>query len=136
MAYTTQAKIVSKIPAQHLNDACDDDGDGSADSGVLDGIIETVSTSIDSYLAGLYETPFADPAPAVCQEAALIFACENVYDRRQILDKNPWKDRADAMRTRLEAIGKGSMPLDVTIEKEYTPGAAITEDVSVDGSMS
>lgn len=135
MAYTTQAKLIGKIPAPHLNDACDDDGDGSADSGVLDAIIANAATAVDAYLAGLFEVPFTDPAPAACQEAALIFACEEVYDRRQVSDRNPFKERADWWRKRLEAIGKGEIPLDATIEKEYTPGAAITENVSVDESM-
>jgi phage gp36-like protein len=135
MAYTTQAKIVAKLPAQHLNDACDDDGDGSADNGVLDAVIAGAATAVDAYLAGLYSVPFADPAPAVCQEAALVFACETIYDRRQIVEKNPYKERADFWRDRLEKIGKGEIPLDASQAKEYTPGAAITEDVSVDDTM-
>ncbi len=136
MAYTSQSAISAKIPAPHLNDACDDDGDGSADSGVLDSIIAGAEIAVNAYLAGLFAVPFTTTVPAVCQEAALVFACEMVYDRRQILDKNPYKERADFWRTRLERIGAGELPLDATIEKEYTPGAAITEDVSVNESMS
>lgn len=135
MPYTTQAAISAKIPLQHLNDACDDDGDGSADSGVLDNIIASAATAVDSYLAGLYTVPFADPAPAPCQEAAFIFACETIYDRRQILDRNPYRDRADFWRKRLEAIGNGEIPLDAAQEKTNTPGASILTDAEVDGSM-
>lgn len=136
MAYTSQSAISAKIPLQHLNDACDDDGDGSADSGVLDSIVAGAGNAVDAYLAGLYPVPFLTTIPAVCSEAALVFACETVYDRRQILDKNPYKERADFWRDRLEKIGKGGLPLDASQEKEYTPGAAITEAVSVDGTMS
>lgn len=134
MPYTTQSEIETKIPATHLVDALDDDGDGTADEGVLTAIIESAGNAVDAYLAGLYAVPFATvPAPA--REAAFVFACETIYDRRQILDKNPFKDRADFWRKRLEAIGKGEIPLDASQAKSYTPGAAITEDVSLDGSM-
>jgi hypothetical protein len=90
---------------------------------------------VDAYLSGLYTVPFADPAPAPCREAAFVFACERVYDRRQILEKNPFKDRADFWRKRLEAIGKGEIPLDANQGKSFTPGAKVTENVAIDGSM-
>lgn len=134
MSYCTQAQIETTIPPQHLNDALDDDRDGTADSGILDNIIEKASQQVDALLSGRYEVPFATPPTAV-KEAAFIFACELIYDRRQILDKNPFKDRADKWRERLEKIGAGDLPLDAATEPAFTPGAAITENVSVDGSM-
>jgi phage gp36-like protein len=115
MAYTTQSQIESAIPAQHLNDALDDDRDGAADAGVLDQVIASADQAVDAYLGGLYTTPFASP-PAAVQEASFIFACERIYDRRQILEKNPFRDRADAWRSRLEKIGAGKLPLDAAIE--------------------
>lgn len=134
MAYTTQAKIESKIPPPHLNDALDDDRDGTADSGVIDTIIEVASTAVDALLAARYEVPFTTP-PAMVQEAALIFACEAIYDRRQILDKNPYTARADDWRELLGKIGGGAGSIDAATEQSFTPGAAITEDVDVDESM-
>ncbi len=134
MAYTTQSEIETKIPAQHLVNALDDDGDGNADTGVLTAIIESAGNAVDAYLAGLFTVPFVT-VPAPCREAAFVFACETIYDRRQILEKNPFKDRADFWRKRLEAIGKGEIPLDAAQTKAYTPGASILEDADVDGSM-
>ena len=134
MAYTTQSEIETKIPATHLVDALDDDGDGTADSGVLTSVIESAGNAVDAYLAGLFTVPFVT-VPAPCREAAFVFACETIYDRRQIFDKNPFRDRADFWRKRLEAIGKGEIPLDASQEKAYAPGAAITEDVSIDETM-
>lgn len=136
MAYTTQSEIETKIPPQHLVDALDDDGDNAADPGLLANIIASASNAVDAYLAGLFPVPFVDPAPAVCREAAFVFTVEAIYDRRQIFDKNPFRDRADFWRKRLEAIGKGEVPLDASQVKAYTPGAAVTEDVSIDESMS
>lgn len=135
MAYTTQEKIQTLIPAQNLTDALDDDRDGSADDGLLDTIIETAANAVDAYLAGLFTVPFTTP-PAPIQEAALIFACEMVYARRLGLDeKNPFTVRANVWRERLQKIGAGQLPLDAATEKPNTPGAAITEAVSLDDTL-
>lgn len=135
MSYVTQSRIQTVIPAPHLNDALDDDRDGMADSGVLDEIIAAASQAVDALLAPRYAVPFEDPAPALVAEGAFIFACELIYDRRQITDKNPFKERADKLRTRLDGIGKGEGELDAALPHAVIPGAAITEDVSVNDTM-
>lgn len=135
MSYVTQARIETAIPAAHLRDALDDDGDGQADSGLIEEIIASASQAVDAFLAGLFTVPFADPAPAVAAEAAFVFACERIYDRRQILEKNPFAERADFWRKRLEAIGKGEIPFDASQVKPKSPGAAVTSNVGIDGSM-
>jgi phage gp36-like protein len=135
MAYTTQARIETAIPAQHLVDALDDDGDGMPDGGVLTEILASADQAVDAFLAGLFAVPFVAPAPAAVCEAAFVFACERIYDRRQILDKNPWSGRADDWRKRLEEIGSGKLALDAGLEKSFTPGAVVTETARVDGSM-
>ncbi len=135
MGYTTQARIETAIPPQHLRDALDDDGDGQADDGLLDEIIASASQAVDAALAGLFSVPFADPAPAVVAEAAFVFACERVYDRRQITERNPWRGQADTWRERLEKIGKGELKLDASQDKAFVPGAVVTDTLGVDGSM-
>ena len=135
-AYTTQARIQAAIPAPILVDACDDDGDGSADSGVLDEVIAAASNAVDGLLAGRFSVPFAgDPGPTV-REASFVFACELVYDRRELTDtKNPFKSRADAMRTLLSKIAAGDQPLDASKPVAFTPGAAVTEDTTLNSSL-
>jgi hypothetical protein len=133
--YVTQAQIETAIPAQHLRDALDDNGDGLPDTGVLEAIITSAGQAADAFLAGLFSVPFADPAPAAVAEAAFCFACERIYDRRQIFGKNPWTERAGFWRGRLAEIGSGKMPLDATLEKSFAPGAAVTEPARIDGTM-
>ena len=116
--YVNSAQIQTAIPAPHLNDACDDDHDGAADSGVLDAIISQACQAVDAFLAPRYEVPFTDPAPPACREAAFVFAAELVYDRRQVFDKNPFKDRADDWRERLEKIGAGQGTIDASLAEE------------------
>lgn len=131
MSYVTQAQIETELPPLHLNDALDDDADGVADSGLLDAIISRAEQAVDAFLGGIFVVPFTTP-PAVVKEAAFVFACEAIYNRRQILEKNPYKERADYWRTRLEKIGNGELPLDAATPKEVAPGVAITEDAAVD----
>jgi phage gp36-like protein len=134
MSYCTQAQIETAIPATHLNDALDDDRDGAADADVLANIISSAEQAVDSFLAGLFAVPFITP-PAPVKEAAFVFACERIYDRRQILEKNPFKDRADFWRKRLEQIGAGELPLDSATDAAFTPGAVVTENAVVNGTM-
>jgi phage gp36-like protein len=136
--YVTQSQIHTAIPAQHLNDALDDDGDGLADPGLLDAIISSASQAVDAFLAGLYTVPFADPAPAVVAEAAFVFACERIYDRRRLDaagdQANPWRARANSFRERLEKISRNQLKLDQSLDKPNTPGALITESPAIDAS--
>mgnify|MGYP001267666839 CR=1 FL=1 len=131
MSYCTQAQIETTIPAPVLNDALDDDRDGTADTGVLTNIIAQADQAVDAFLGGIYTVPFETP-PAAVREASYIFACELVYARRQVVQENPFTARADAWRTRLQKIGNGEMPLDNATSKTFTPGASILVDADVD----
>ena len=133
MAYTTQTDIETTIPAPHLVDALDDDRDGVADASKLDEVIAVADNAVDAYLAGIYTTPFATP-PAAVKEAAFVFACELIYDRRRATP-NPWKERADFWRTRLEKIGNGDLPLDANEAREFDPGKEVTETMATSGTF-
>jgi len=69
---------------------------------------------VDAYLASSYVTPFTDPIPAKVSEAAFLFACERIYDRRELIDKNPYRARADEMRAILKLIAQGEIQLDAS----------------------
>ena len=135
MAYLTLNDLAAAIPAPLLNDACDDDRDGVADSGLLDQIIQRAGDAVDSYLASLYSTPF-NPVPPVVKEAALVFACEQIYDRRlQPEETNPMRERAKTWRARLADIGADKLPLDASFNRSFTPGAVISEAIGLDATL-
>jgi hypothetical protein len=135
MPYTTQAQLETEIPPPHLIEALDDDGDGVADAGQLDAVIASASQAVDALLSPRFSVPFADPAPAPVREAAFAFAGEKIYLRRPQGERNPFKTRADFWREHLAKIGRGEAELDAATVRAFTPGAAITESVSVDASM-
>jgi phage gp36-like protein len=131
MSYVTQAELEVLIPAAHLVNGLDDDGDGVADAEVLAGVLAAAGRMVDAYLEGLYATPLTDPIPNLVREAALAFAAELVYARRQTPgEKNPWTGRADGWRARLKEIGEGEAPLTLANGGAAAP-VAITEPVTV-----
>ena len=109
MAYILQSDIKGMIPEALLTQALDDNGDGQADIGVWDCIALDVQKAIDGPLAAAYAVPFATPLPDILQEAAKVFACELLYQRRgYAANVNPWTKRADECRAQLKAIADGS----------------------------
>ena len=74
--------------------------------------------------------------PPVVKEASLIFACEQIFDRRlQPEESNPWRERAKTWRARLADIGADKLPLDASFNRSFTPGAVISESIGLDTTL-
>lgn len=116
MAYTSQAEIEALLPPAFLTEALDDDRDASADSGLLDAVIQAAGDEIDGLLSPSYDVPFTDtPLPALVRSAARILTCEALWLRRgHSGDANPWTSRANDVRRRLEDAGRGDVALTAT----------------------
>ena len=134
MPYVTRQQVESKLPPPILIEALDDDGDGNEDQGQFNNIVATAAQEVDAYLAGLYTVPFADPAPAKVCEAALCFVLEAIYGRRatggDARNPNPWKTQAKFWRDHLQKVGNRELPFDAAIDKAFTPGAVIVDDMA------
>lgn len=123
--YVTRQQVIAKIPAQVLNDALDDNGDGKEDAGAFDNVVAVASQEVDGYLGGLFTVPFATP-PAKVREATLAFVLEMLYQRRNIEeDKNPHAKTAKYYRDHLQKVGNRELPFDAATDKEFEPGAVI-----------
>jgi len=64
-AYLTQAQLLGAIPANKLNDALDDDGDGHPDAGIIAQIIADASAAADGRLGARYPTPFTSELSSI-----------------------------------------------------------------------
>ena len=129
MPYVQQSDIVADIPPQFLLEALDDNGDGIQDTGLWDLIAQQVSDAIDGYLGLRYAVPIPPLGDGsyfpVILNAGRVLACEKLYGRRgQYADKNPWAARANAVRSQLNLISKGQLPLDPT-ENRKDPSASV-----------
>jgi phage gp36-like protein len=137
MSYITREEIQNEIPALHLTEALDDDRDGVEDAGLFDALVAQASLQVDSYLASVFTVPFTGTTiPSTVRQAAYLFLGELIYARRpHVSAKNPFTDRADAMRKRLELIGTGKIAMDYATTPSQSPGAAITEAPSIDATL-
>jgi phage gp36-like protein len=117
VAYTTQERIQARIPAAILNDALDDDKDGAIDEDVLAEILQAASDAVDAMIGMTVTVPMTDP-PAAVTESAFCFACEMIYDRRQVTEKNPYRPQADAWRKTLGLVAEGKLSLSATTGPE------------------
>src|SRR5262249_9140052 len=133
-SYISRSQIETKVPPPILVEALDDDGDGNEDSGLFDSIIAAASQEVDGYLSGLYAVPFPDPLPAKVSQAALCFALDIIYGRRatsgESRNPNPWKSQAQFWREHLQKVGNREIPFDAGVDKAFSPGAVITEDMA------
>lgn len=134
MAYVERSQVEDRVPPPVLNDALDDDGDGVEDEGRFDSLVASASAEVDGYLGGLFTVPFSEPVPAKVKAAALVFVLEMVYQRRAAEEgKNPFSGQAKWWREHLQRVGNRELPFDAATTKAFSPGAAVTEDVSANG---
>lgn len=122
MAYTTRQAIKGLIPPDILTEALDDDRDGQEDPGNWEAVLAAACEAVDSRLGSRYDTPFADPVPAIVAEGAKVFVLELLHARRGATpEANPLTAQANAMRKRLEGIGEGRAPLVPELSRKRPP---------------
>lgn len=113
MIYTSQSLINGYISAQNLINLTDDNGTGSLDFSVLNAAMTTASNVVDGMLSATYQVPFTGTFPTLVVQAATIFTCEALFDRRLVPgENNIFRSRADGFRKQLEQIAQNRGGLD------------------------
>ena len=134
--YVTQQQLEDELGGSaRLLEALDDDNDGKLDDGLVNRICQRASDAVDSHLSGRYVVPLS-PVPKLAVEAAIIFACEQIYNRRRqgTDEKNPYTSRATDLRNRLKRIADREESLDAREKPAFNPGAVIGRPSSLSGS--
>ncbi|MDE2106827.1 MAG: DUF1320 family protein [Patescibacteria group bacterium] len=134
--YLTQQLLEDELGGHNrLVEALDDNGDGQIDAGLVSRICQRASDAVDSFLSGRYVVPLS-PVPKLAVEAALIFACEQIYNRRRqgVDEKNPYTARANDLRDRLKRISDREESLDAQEVPAFKPGAVIQRPSAINGS--
>ena len=129
--YTTRQDVKAYIPEEFLLQALTDDA-GSAEEtpGIWESVLAVAEAEVDGYLGARFAVPF-DPVPDVVRMASLLFVAEALYARRGSYGSaNPFTARADAMRTKLERIGRGEEPLTYGAPTGRTSVMVISEDAA------
>ena len=126
--YVAIEQIEALIPRDVLAQALSD-GDGTdIDLAIWTRVEAAAAAAIDGALAGRYSVPFSAPVPSVIQDAALVFCCEIIYQRRGIpTEQNPFAQRARDCRAALAQIAAGDRNLSTTTAKAVSSGVVIAE---------
>lgn len=127
MNYIILSHLSAGIPGQHLIEALDDNGDGSADPDAIEAVLSEASRAVDGILGERFTTPFANPLPAVVHSAAVAFGSELIYQRRGLHGKeNPFTSQADEARARLKEIAEGKRALSPDARRAKPSASVIT----------
>lgn len=109
--YITAEELIAKIPAADRDAACDDDGNGSADTGMLTAVIEQACDEVDTFysIRGV-ATPLSVTDNPLAKQAALHLAIETLYTRRgEPAERNPYHKTCEQMRALLNKVAAGTM---------------------------
>ena len=128
--YITRQELIGHISQAQLDEALQDTKNAklSADD-VWEQLHASIANDIHWRIEPRVKVPFYSNVPAIVKRAALVFACEAIFQRRKIAPKdNPFTPPADEMRKRLDAIGSGSAPLGSSVEETYNDGAIVISE--------
>ena len=134
-AYATQADLARYIDATVLIELADDDVDGDADTGVIDGILEDCSRRIDGALANAgYTVPITTPGNDARSLAARLALGPLYGRRREVALSDADRLMIEQAEAELLAIGKGNLTLTGAVKASdstsYPGGIAVTSDDS------
>jgi phage gp36-like protein len=130
MGYTSQADLIAFLQAVKVTQALDDQDVGVADAALFAAIQTAVDNEIHGYLEGRYICPI-NPAPALVKDAELVLEAELLWTRRGFTEQNnPWSDRANKIRDRLEQIRNGDAPLSRSASLGLDAGGIVSEPSS------
>jgi len=134
--YITQQNLQDELGGPNrLLEPLDDANTGVLDVGLVGRICQRASDAVDSFLSGRYVVPLS-PVPKLAIEAATIFACEQIYNRRRqgVDETNPYGARAKEFRAQLKRISDRVESLDAQERPAFRPGAIIAEESKTQGS--
>lgn len=126
ISYLTSDELIAKIPAADRDAACDDDGDGVADTDMLQAVIDQACDEVDTFysIRGV-ETPLSTTDNPLAKQAAIYLAIEMLYTRRgEPAERNPHHRLTEQMRILLTKVAEGK----ITVGPSAGTTAATTSD--------
>lgn len=108
--YCSSSDLSTRLTAAQVVALADDDGDGVADTSVVDAAITDADAEIDVWLAPRYQVPFTT-APAFIASASATLAAERLFRRHRDTPPEALQASIDETRAMLERISKGQADL-------------------------
>lgn len=108
-----------------LSEALSDKNGTLSENEILREIHSAVADDIHMRISPKVKVPFLTNIPPIVKRAAVIFACEAVFERRKVAPKdNPFCEKAEQLREKLDKIGEGKAPISAGLSKN-APSAVI-----------
>lgn len=135
-SYTTKEDVLGDIQMADLISLTDDDETGQLNETVLNKLIESASSLIDSKVSNIYTTPFSAPYPSAVSSACLTIVCYRLFRRREVPDeKNKfYGDYKDVLEW-LKAVNKQEAHIDQAPPRTFPQGAASTRTTIYGGNI-
>ena len=106
MPYSTYADLIKVHDEQYLIQLSDDNGDGQADTPVIDEAIAKADAEINARVSNRYSVPL-NPVPALATSLSAILAIGALYSRRGMEKPESVKDDVASVVRLLDRIGDG-----------------------------
>ena len=127
MSYCTLTDLVDRYGEQEMLQLTDRDRDGVADAAYIDGVLSDIDAQIDAHLAGRYALPLSQTPRVLvriaCQLAREAFAIAN---GARLDDQTPERSDANAARTMLRDIAKGTISIGTPVPTSSTGSVEMT----------
>lgn len=117
MAYASAADLTLAWGADEVARSGDRDGDGDADTGVIDRALDDASAEIDGYIGRVYDLPLVEPYPVLLRRLACDVAIYRMSGTIAPLTDEKRRRYDDALRT-LERIAEGDMDIGLGVGGE------------------
>ena len=108
--YASQTDIANRLDPKHLIELADDDGDGVADTTVVEAAIADADGLIDTYLKTRYEVPLS-PAPSLVRKLSADLAIAALFARRRESASPQHEARAKGAMELLSSLARGDILL-------------------------
>jgi len=134
MSYCTLQDLIARYSEQEMLQLTDRDRDGVADAAFIAGVITDVDAQIDAHLAGRYALPLSQ-TPRVLVRIACELAREALAlaNGARLDDRTPERSSANAARTMLRDIAKGTISIGTPVPAPSTGSVEMTSGGRVFG---
>jgi len=109
--YCSQSDLEKRLPPQVVRALTDDDGDGLADTAVIDAAVTDADALIDTYLRARYTVPL-NPVPDAVRSISAAVAIYFLFTRHHEVVPTEHQKRYDAAVRLLDQLARGEMALD------------------------
>lgn len=89
----------------------DDNGDGLADTDVVDAAIAASDAFVRDRLEATVDVPEGGNLPPLLDDIVLTLSVERLFERRRDVTPGVWTQRAERARRLLDDIASGALPL-------------------------